>query len=160
MANRRRSTSRQHRQPDIDRGCARRARLRGIRRREGRRHQLHQNRSVRIGAPRHPGQCPGTGHHRHRRADAAQPEGLSPRLAHAIPMARPGHVDEIASPAVFLLPIWRATSPGRRFTSTAEHRPPAGGATTRRRQTISSDPGSGGYFRQLPASIGSVTPVM
>lgn len=30
------------------------------------------------------------------------PEGLSPELAHAIPMVRPGHVDEIASTAVFL----------------------------------------------------------
>lgn len=30
------------------------------------------------------------------------PEGLGPEVSHAIPMGRPGHVDEIASTAVFL----------------------------------------------------------
>jgi NAD(P)-dependent dehydrogenase (short-subunit alcohol dehydrogenase family) len=30
------------------------------------------------------------------------PEGLSPGIGHAIPMGRPGHVDEVAGAAVFL----------------------------------------------------------
>jgi 3-oxoacyl-[acyl-carrier protein] reductase len=30
------------------------------------------------------------------------PEGLGPEISHAIPLGRPGHVDEIASTAVFL----------------------------------------------------------
>jgi 3-oxoacyl-[acyl-carrier protein] reductase len=30
------------------------------------------------------------------------PEGLGPEISHAIPLGPPGHVDEIASTAVFL----------------------------------------------------------
>ncbi len=33
---------------------------------------------------------------------ALNPDGLSPTIGHAVPMGRPGHVDEIASVAVFL----------------------------------------------------------
>ncbi len=47
---------RQHHERDLHRGRPRRAGLCGLRRRQGRRDQLHQDRGARAGTPRHPGQ--------------------------------------------------------------------------------------------------------
>ncbi len=54
---------RQHRQRGLHRGHAGRARLRGLRRGQGRGHQPHPHRGAGAGAPRHPGQLPGPRHH-------------------------------------------------------------------------------------------------
>ena len=77
--------------------------LRGLRRGEGRRHQLHEDRRARARAPRHPGQRARARHHAHRGASRRiAPPGSEERFGHTVPMGRAGHVDEMAGAAVFL----------------------------------------------------------
>jgi hypothetical protein len=69
------------------------------------RDQLHQDRGVRTCAARNPSQRHSTRPHADRRADAAQSRGSGTRNQPRHPagsLGRPGHVDEIASTAVFL----------------------------------------------------------
>ena len=87
-------------------------------------------------------------------------EGLSPDIGNAIPMGRLGHVDDIAGAAVFLASDMASYITGQTIhvdggTQAAGgwyHHPQNGGLQVRARVA--------GYFRQLPASIGSVTPVI
>ena len=124
---------RQHHERDLDRGRARRARLRGLRRGQGRRHQLHEDRCARAGAARHPGQRARARHHPHRGASRRSPH-RAPRSASATPSrwAGPATSTRWPAPRCSSPRTWRATSPARRSTSTAAPTPPAAGTTTPR----------------------------
>ena len=98
----RRRDRRQHHDRHLDRGRAGRAGLRGLRRREGRRDQLHEDRRARARPVRHPGERPRARHHAHRGIPAIAPPGSEARFGHIVPMGRAGHVDEMAGAAVFL----------------------------------------------------------
>ena len=87
-------------------------------------------------------------------------EGLSPDIGNAIPMGRLGHVDDIAGAAGVSRhrygELHHGTDDSRRRRNAGRRRvvPPSANGGLQVRARVA------GYFRQLPASIGSVTPVM
>ena len=132
-----------HHQRDVHRGRTGGARLRGVRGRQGRRHQLHQDGGARTGHPGHSGQRAGPRPDRHRRAAAGiARRAARQRRAHDPDGNGRGTSTKWPVRRSFSPPTCPATSPGRRSTSTAERRPPAGGTTTRRPATISWVPAS------------------
>ena len=105
--------------------------LRGLRRGQGRRDQLHQDRGPRARAARHPGERARARHHDHRGDPGARPARLRGpvRLARCR-WAAPATSTRWRAPRCSSPPTCRATSPARPSTSTAARTPPAVGTTT------------------------------
>ena len=99
------------------------------------RDQLHQDRGVRTCAARNPSQRHSTRPHADRRV-------WDPKSATPSRWVGPVMSTRSPAPRYFSPRKWRAIPPGRPFTSTVEHRPPAAGTTTPKRAATTSGPAS------------------
>ena len=127
------TTGGQHHQRHLDRRCPRRTGFRNLCGGQGRGHQLHQDGGARTRAASHSGQRAGPGHH----PDRGDQKRRTPGVRRTVRPRRYRWGEPVMStrwpaPQYFSPPTCPATSPDRRFTSTAERTPPAAGTTTRR----------------------------
>ncbi len=152
----------QHHQRHVDRRRPRRTRLRDVRRGQGRRDQLHQDRGPRTRTAWHPGQRTGTRHHHDRRDDADRAAGGAGTIrATRCRWGAPGTSTRWPAPQSFSRRRCRATSRDRPSTSTAA--PQAAGGwyhqSDHRRVRPRSDLPDAAQTKSEPPSTLTVAPV-